>query len=162
MLRVKKGNQEFRIHDDELTNYLKKGFDLIDERGQVITLGTNEQSVEAIARENKELRRRNRQLEEGIQQRDRTIAELRKGAGKSPAPSAAVPAVAPEADVPEADANAEAEKADPGQGSLFDGAATSSSSAAPEADADKHICPECGKECASVAGLAKHRASHNK
>lgn len=159
MLRVKKGNQEFRIADDDLTSYLKKGFDLIDERGQVITLGTNEQSVEAIARENKELRRRNRQLDEGIQQRDRTIAELRKGAGKTPTPSATA----------ESEATAEAGdgETNPDQASLFDtppDASESGNAPTPSATAEsgKHICPECGKECASVPGLAKHRMTHNK
>lgn len=134
MLRVMKGNQEFRIADSELTDYLKKGFDLIDERGQVVTLGTNEQSVEAIARENKELRRKNRLLEESVQQRDRTIAALRKPAAEGQ------PAEEP------SEGNDESETS---EGSL----------GAPAAEG-QFVCPTCGKSCASALGLAKHRKVH--
>lgn len=142
MLRVKKDNKEFRIRDDELSDYLTKGFDLIDERGQVVTLGTKERSVEDIARENKELRRRNRQLEEGVRQRDETIANLRAEAGQTPTS-------APE--VSEDNAGSE-------QASLFDASASESTASAPEAN--QHVCPTCGKVCASAPGLAKHRKTH--
>lgn len=87
-MRVKKGNQEFRIDEASLGEYLAQGFDLIDEHGTVIRLGHNEQSATSIAKENKELRRRNRQLEEGLTQRDAKIAELEselaKLSGKAP------------------------------------------------------------------------------
>lgn len=78
MMRVKKGNQEFRIDEASLGEYLAQGFDLIDDHGVVIRLGKNEHTADGIAKENKELRRRNRQLEEGIAQRDSTIAELKE------------------------------------------------------------------------------------
>ena len=104
-MRVKKGNQEFRISDNSLGDYLARGYDLIDEKGNVIKLGKNEQTVEAIARENKELRRSNRQMEEGIRQRDDLIALLK-------AELAATKATAQDDKDPDV--------ADPGQQSLLD------------------------------------------
>ncbi len=106
-MRVKKGNQEFRIDEASLGDYLAQGFDLINDHGEVIRLGHNEQSATGIAMENKNLRRKNRQLEEGIAQRDAQIAELQSELAKL------------SGEDPDADADTDADALE-GQQSLLD------------------------------------------
>ena len=139
-MRVKKGNQEFRIPEQNLKDYLARGYDLIDDAGNVVKLGDKEQSVAGIASENKELRRRNRLLEEGVKQRDATIAELRAkldASFKATLLPAEPPAEPPkEPDEPPA--------------TLLPA----------DRESNPLVCPVCKKECATPAGLAKHMKSH--
>ena len=147
MLRVKKGNQEFRVPDTSLESYLAQGFDLIDDKGEVIKLGSKENSVADIARENKELRRRNRVQEEGIKQRDETIAALR-------AELAAALAAAKEgggaADETADEEDSDEEPSDPADEEPSD----------PEGAAEQFVCGVCGKVCSTAGGLTKHMKTH--
>ena len=82
MVRVKLGGRELRIEDHAVAEFLKKGYSVIDDNGNVIQKGdviTFNQAVE----ENKKLREENEALKAEIAALKASAAEEKKATKKA-------------------------------------------------------------------------------
>lgn len=72
MVIVKKANAEYRVDDTKLSEYLKMGYNQINEKGEVIQFGTAQgikglkEQVEKLKSENEQLRGKITELETAL------------------------------------------------------------------------------------------------
>lgn len=84
MTRVKLGGRELSIADEQVAEYLAKGYSVIDSSGSVLAFGkcaTYEQAIKEVNRltdENKRLRISNGNLEVAMQEYIKMLEELKK------------------------------------------------------------------------------------
>ncbi|MBO4939369.1 MAG: hypothetical protein J6C98_10305 [Oscillospiraceae bacterium] len=69
MKLVQKGNKQLRIADDQLANYLARGFDEVDQKtGKIIKKEGPADELKALKKENATLKKTNKELTEQLEQ----------------------------------------------------------------------------------------------
>ena len=67
MKLVQKGNKQLRISDDQLANYLSKGFDEVDRKTGKLIRKEPEDELKALKKENAALKKANKELTEQLE-----------------------------------------------------------------------------------------------